>query len=324
MNTSDRNAIIIAPKFFHYDVLIENELKTHFNKVHRLFDRPFKSSFLQILSRFAPGIIARFLESHYRKEIAKIEDKIDYILIINGQTLPPTILEEARKRNPDCTIVLYMWDSFQNRSNSLNHLKYTTRSYTFDSVDAQQHGLVHLPLFSTALENAKPDTEYDLCFIGTLHTDRHIVLNKLVENTHPKPKAFIYLYVKRRWIFLLLRLLRPSLRKVDPRCVHFKTLNQEETQEKISKSKAIIDIEHPNQRGLTIRTIECICRNKKIVTTNKYISQYDFFEPQMIRPIDRENPNIEPDFFNEQDTEYDQSKLEKLVLKNWMSTLVSN
>ncbi|EEX2831637.1 glycosyltransferase, partial [Escherichia coli] len=41
-----------------------------------------------------------------------------------------------------------------------------------------------------------------------------------------------------------------------------------------------IDIHHPSQHGLTMRTIEAVGLNKKIITTNADIKKYDFYDPK--------------------------------------------
>ena len=54
-------------------------------------------------------------------------------------------------------------------------------------------------------------------------------------------------------------------------------------------SFAIFDIEHPLQRGLTIRSIEALGAGKKLITTNKSIVEEDFYNPKNIYILDRES-----------------------------------
>jgi hypothetical protein len=63
-------------------------------------------------------------------------------------------------------------------------------------------------------------------------------------------------------------------------------------------SKAIIDIEHPKQKGLTIRTFEVLGKEIKLITTNKNIIEYDFYNEANISVIDRNNPVIDDNFLN--------------------------
>ena len=69
----------------------------------------------------------------------------------------------------------------------------------------------------------------------------------------------------------------------------------------IEQSKVVIDMQHPNQKGLTMRSIETLGMRKKLITTNSDIVNYDFYNENNIYIIDRDNPVIKPDFFK---TEY--------------------
>ena len=63
----------------------------------------------------------------------------------------------------------------------------------------------------------------------------------------------------------------------------------------IKNFKTIIDIERPLQKGLTMRTIEMLGKNKKIITTNN------------IFIIDRNNPIIDEIFLNKEYQEIDKN-----------------
>jgi len=63
----------------------------------------------------------------------------------------------------------------------------------------------------------------------------------------------------------------------------------------IKNFKTIIDIERPLQKGLTMRTIEMLGTNKKIITTNN------------IFIIDRNNPIIDEIFLNKEYQEIDKN-----------------
>lgn len=50
----------------------------------------------------------------------------------------------------------------------------------------------------------------------------------------------------------------------------------------IAKSKAILDITNENQKGLTLRFMEALFFNKKIITNNKEIKKFDFYRSNNI------------------------------------------
>ena len=58
-------------------------------------------------------------------------------------------------------------------------------------------------------------------------------------------------------------------------------------------------VEHPRQRGLTMRTIETLMAGKKLVTTNEHILACNLYHPSRVHVISRFNPEI-PTHFLEQ------------------------
>ncbi|MGX8940169.1 hypothetical protein ACWWJF_05820 [Symbiopectobacterium sp. Eva_TO] len=55
------------------------------------------------------------------------------------------------------------------------------------------------------------------------------------------------------------------------------SLDYKENIQKVIESDVVIEINHPGQDGLTLRTIEALAFNKKIITNNIKIMQYDFY-----------------------------------------------
>ena len=42
---------------------------------------------------------------------------------------------------------------------------------------------------------------------------------------------------------------------------------------------AVLDIEHPKQVGLTMRTFEVLASGRKLITTNRSIINHEFYDP---------------------------------------------
>ena len=77
----------------------------------------------------------------------------------------------------------------------------------------------------------------------------------------------------------------------------FKSLSQDSITKYIEEAKVILDIQHPSQTGLTMRTIEMLGANRKIITTNTDIKNYDFYTPENVFILDRNNPKLDKSFF---------------------------
>ncbi|MCW2476625.1 MULTISPECIES: hypothetical protein [unclassified Symbiopectobacterium] len=55
------------------------------------------------------------------------------------------------------------------------------------------------------------------------------------------------------------------------------SLDYKENIQRVIASDVVIEINHPGQDGLTLRTIEALAFNKKIITNNIKVMQYDFY-----------------------------------------------
>lgn len=65
----------------------------------------------------------------------------------------------------------------------------------------------------------------------------------------------------------------------------------------IAKSECLIDIIQGDSSGLTIKTCEAVCYDKKLITTNQHVSEYSFYDPRYIRII-KNVDDITQDFFD--------------------------
>lgn len=52
--------------------------------------------------------------------------------------------------------------------------------------------------------------------------------------------------------------------------------------QELNKSKTILDVTNQNQDGLSLRVMEALFFNKKLITTNDSIRNYDFYKKENI------------------------------------------
>ena len=87
------------------------------------------------------------------------------------------------------------------------------------------------------------------------------------------------------------------------------------------ESKCILDAPQAGQTGLTIRTIECLGAKRKMITTNKYIKEYDFYNEANILvydgSIDKDNK-----FFTTPYVEVQEDIYKKYSLREWLSFML--
>lgn len=81
---------------------------------------------------------------------------------------------------------------------------------------------------------------------------------------------------------------------------------------------------HPLQTGLTMRTIESIGAQKKLITTNRDIVNYDFYRPENILIVDRERPAVDAEFLAEPYIGLDETIYHRYSLREWPREIFSD
>jgi hypothetical protein len=90
----------------------------------------------------------------------------------------------------------------------------------------------------------------------------------------------------------------------------------------IARSKTLLDINRKGQNGLTFRVFESLGLEKKLITTNSDIKNYDFYNPNNILVINENNPIIPKAFFNNEYEEIPKNILQKYSIDGWIETVL--
>lgn len=326
LDLNGKRVLYIAPKFFGYERDIGDELRRRGAQVDHLLDRPFHSPLMSAVTRFRREWIIKAADRYYSEALEKLgAAEYDLVFVVNGQTLSTRTLKGWRDRYPQARFLLYMWDSFGNRSNALDNMRFFDKCFSFDKHDAAKHGLVFRPLFfSQGFERGyNPVPEYDISFIGTAHTDRYAVVAKLSKTLDRSVRTFWYLYLQAPWVLWAYKILNSSFRGARKDEFRYEPLSKDRVQAIFNGSGAVLDIEHPQQTGLTMRTLETLGARKKLVTTNQRVREYDFYNPANICVIDRANPEIPTGFLAESYQEVLPEIYHRYRLAGWMDDMLS-
>ena len=321
-----KRVLFIAPKFFGYELEIQQEIERRGAIVDFLPDRPFDDPLKTAITRFSPQLIQPFINRLYHKQLNLFgSSNYDIILTINGQTITPQFLSMLKMSFPQAKFVLYMWDSMNNRPRIAKNLHFYDDVYCFDPESAKNFGMKIRPTFFTPgfQSPIKLSYDYQLSFIGTMHSDRYEIINKIRAKVPKNIKSYWHLYLQAPWVFKAYKVMKPAMRNAPIENFKFKPLEKLKVQQIFSNSKAIIDIEHPKQHGLTMRAFEAMGSNKKLITTNHNIKTYDFFREENICVVDRKDPNISLDFL---ETQYFPTSAElyyKYSLAGWLDEVLS-
>ncbi|HEV2990116.1 MAG TPA: hypothetical protein VG759_16860 [Candidatus Angelobacter sp.] len=321
-----RRILFIAPRFFGYERDIVNELRRRGAAVDILPDRPFDTPFMKAVTRFSRKWVIPAADRFYRRELERLgRSSYDLIFVVNGQTLSGKTLGLLRSSFQRAKFILYVWDSFDNRRSIVDNLRYFDDCYSFDRAGAENYGLKFRPLFfSPGFEQqAGEDYDYDLSFIGTAHTDRYEIISRVAGLLKPHHRFYRYLYLQAPWVYYAFWITNASFHQAKIGDFHFNPLASSEVQRVFFASRAILDIEHPKQTGLTIRTLETLGASRKLITTNIRVREYDFFTPGNICVIDRRSPIIPSAFLETAYQPIDPKLYRKYSLAGWLDEILS-
>jgi hypothetical protein len=306
--------ILIAPVYFNYHKLITENLQKKGYLVDFLEDK--NSGLLYTLSTKSKYLLKKHNTSYEKEVLSKLNNgSYDLMIVIGGKTLDVEFWKYVNN-NYSFKKILYQWDSYKNFDYRAM-IPFFDLVKTFDSLDAKELKIPYLALFYNKDTNLSVTEDIDLLFIGIWHSDRIAILEKIAEYADKDNLKYCFkVYYPRYMYFYLVyikRFLPPSKLFV------FKTIPFDLMSDYYKRAKCIVDINHPHQSGLTMRTIETIGRGKKLITTNSFIKQEPFYNDKMIQVIDRDNIILDDLFFK---TTQQYEHIEKLEISNWIDELL--
>lgn len=322
----EKKILFFAPKFFDYGQEIANKLESLGSVVHYFDEKPDNDFWTKALVRVNKKILTKKIQAYYSNIFKTLDnDSYDVVFFLTPESISAKSLETLRSSQPGARFILYMWDSLKNRKNVIDLLPSFDYKYSFDKGDCTrpEKDFIFRPLFfldeyktnrSGPSRNAR-----DLLFIGTVHSDRFRLLLKVKEECKRLDKTvFYFMFLQSRIIYYYRKLTDKYFRKSNINEFEFTSMTKTEILDKVNDSIAILDIQHPAQSGLTMRVIEMLGARKKVITTNKDIVNYDFYNTNNILYIDRDNPILNKDFFESGYKEIEADIYYKYSLEGWL------
>lgn len=324
IHLENKSILLISPTFFGYEKSIKQRLSEVAAKVDYFDERPANTFWSKSLVRINRKIISHHISQYYDSIYESIREQVyDYVLVMNVEAMPISFLEKIRENNPHTVFLLYMWDSLSNKKNAVDYFSLFDRVFSFDREDCERYSnICFRPLFFLN-EYGKiahqPNYEYDFSFVGTAHSDRYVLIRKIYMQIHSLClKSYWYLYLQDKKLFYWNKVTNSAFIKAHLHDFYYVSMSKDEVLELVKNSRIIIDIQHPRQVGLTMRTIEVLGARRKLITTNASIKDYDFYLDDNILVIDRENPVISQEFCSKDYKLLDENIYYKYSLDGWL------
>jgi hypothetical protein len=323
-----KKILFLSVQTFNYEKEIAQQLQKLGAIVDYFDERPANSIIAKGIIRLKRSLYQKQINDYYHQIIKSISGKsYDYLFVIKGEVVPAFFLESFKSTNPKCHCIFYTWDSFENNVNARSILKYFDDCFTFDANDAVKYNLNFRPLFYiekygnlSIQKNSRND--FDLLFIGTAHSDRYIISNTLVRWCESNGlNSYAYYFMQSRIVFAFKKFFDSTFKKIEYNKLSFESLSADNIIDLYKRSFVVLDINHPKQSGLTMRTFEALGAGKKLITTNKEIKNYSFYNENNICIIDREFPKLKKDFFETTFVPIENELLNNMSIMGWITEL---
>lgn len=334
MKYKGKKLLLIAPLFFGYYKEIIKEAEIMGMNADYICDAPSNSNMSKAIGRINKKLINGAAKRYFKQKVYPIikNTKYDYIVLIAGMTFAftPEMIKKIKERQAGARFIIYQWDSEQNIQYVTKIHKYFDRIYSFDRFDSERNPIyIFLPLFYTRLyekiadETAYGRTEYNCLYIGTAHPQKFKAINDMAEAVKEEmPSQFLYHYMPSKLKYYYHKFTAPEYKNASLKDFEFKKIKKDEMVRLFQQSDCILDAPQSGQSGLTIRTLECLGAKKKLITTNKDVVNYDFYNESNILVFDGEINTATPFFWNDF-KEIPDNIYRKYSLRCWMDTLLS-
>lgn len=259
--------LLISPRFFGYERDIADAFERKGLSVDFVDERPTNNTVAKAVFRMRPGLLGRSIDRHYRRTLGRLSGDYDLVLVIKGEVVPAWFLDRVRALAPEAVFAFYTFDSLANSPHARSLMPLFHHRYSFQA-EAEDPGfrLKHLFYGPEFRPLGTPDRRrYDVAFVGTLHSDRYRFVRRVLAGFRT---AFVYFYSQAHWFFLLRRMTDARLRDVESADVHFEKLDRAAVADVFRNSLAVLDMQHDQQSGLTMRSFEVLASGAYLVTTN--------------------------------------------------------
>lgn len=153
-------------------------------------------------------------------------------------------------------------------------LSYFDQVYSFDRRDCEKYSFFYYPTFySITRKTAENDAiTSDAFFVGVSKGDRHSILKKLFHDIEKSGgKAEFYLSGV------------GQSEKHDEGIHYDQWLSYKDVLDRVMETNCVVEIMGKGQSGLTLRAMEAIVYNKKLLTNNESVKQLPFYESGYIQ-----------------------------------------
>lgn len=235
----------------------------------------------------------------YGDWVKKIRDP-EYQIIVFDECKPNFRLKRVLKdayRRP----IVYYWNPIRSEEERfLNGQKKVFDLWTFDRQDAEKYGIGYNHQFVPYLKLDK-EVRYDISFIG-VDKGRYAENRRIFDLLKANFRCFFYI-----------------VGDGDEEIFHREEIQYYEYLSYEAESSCILDVVQKNQTGWTLRVIESLINQKKLLSNNPEIRHADFYRTENILVFDGKTTAEEiKSFLSKPFVPYNESVIEEYLVGSWI------
>lgn len=283
-----KSIFLIVNKLYFFDYVKDDSIYLIYNDNNRLI-----SFFRKACSRLFPWLLFLFFGKW-----KNILNEVDNVILMDN-AYNSKISQYIKRKNPCVKVIMYYWNVVNESNKFILNDKNIDSFWSFDEFDSKKYNMKFSPQFyyPYPLEIHK-DIKYDVCFLGAAKNREQIILDieKILKSAGLKTNiiishsgsSFVSYYDYLTMIF---------------------------------ESDAILDVVGDNQIGITLRCLESIFYKKKLITNNKNIVNYDFYNKNNVFIVGKDDINNIKKFLGTKYTDIPSKIKNKYSYEQWRKNM---
>ncbi|WP_369012791.1 hypothetical protein [Flavobacterium anhuiense] len=233
----------------------------------------------------------------------------DIILTIKGDFIDSKKILDFKKYTKKS--IAFFNDNIKRCPKIVSTISNFDEVYTFEKEDALKYNLKFITnfIYNESKLNTAGVFKYDVFNISS-RDNRFRTICKIAKELKAKEISFKFIIHDKKN-----KLKDPNIEFI-PESIQVDLVNK-----LVNDSKLLLDIHRKEQNGLSFRVFESLGLQKKLITTNHNIVQYDFYNPKNILIIDEKNINFDIDFFRSSYEPIPDDIYKKYTIENWVETV---
>lgn len=334
-NKEEKRILFICSPYFGYYKHIINELEFQGYVVDYYNDRPSENGFVKGLVKIKRNLMDSLVDKYFDNIMHETRNKeYNVVFIMNCKVFTAKMISRLRDSQRSARFIFYMWDALALYPHAKELLPIFDKAFSFDSEDCKKmEDLELLPLFYTkpyedigtdALKDKYIDREYDIISVCTTHPNRYKTLSQLLPYLKGEGlKIYSYMFINKLQ-YLYNKVFVKEFKKAKSVEFQFESLPEKEMLRVIRDSRAVFDLQHNKQSGLTMRTIETLGAKRKLITYNINIKQYDFYTKENILLLNDGNWDEILDFIKKEYVPIEEDVYKKYSLHSWLKLMLDS